>query len=81
MTEQTPAPAMTPAPTPEAAPGTAPVAGPLTVREISGDEAVDTLLGLGGSFLQTPAWGRAKQGWRRTHNINSQQNNVAGTAA
>ncbi|NUO34959.1 MAG: peptidoglycan bridge formation glycyltransferase FemA/FemB family protein, partial [Dermatophilaceae bacterium] len=46
---------------------TAPVAGPLTVREISADEAVDTLLELGGSFLQTPAWGRAKQGWRRTH--------------
>jgi lipid II:glycine glycyltransferase (peptidoglycan interpeptide bridge formation enzyme) len=43
------------------------VAGPLTVREISADEAVDTLLELGGSFLQTPAWGRAKQGWRRTH--------------
>ena len=75
MSEQTPAPAPTTAPTP--APPTspnpdstsvsAPVAGPLTVREISADEAVDTLLELGGSFLQTPAWGRAKQGWRRTH--------------
>jgi lipid II:glycine glycyltransferase (peptidoglycan interpeptide bridge formation enzyme) len=59
MTEQTPA----PAPTPQATP----VAGPLTVREISADEAVETLLELGGSFLQTPAWGRAKAGWRRTH--------------
>jgi len=59
MTEQTPA----PAPTPQATP----VAGPLTVREISADEAVETLLDLGGSFLQTPAWGRAKAGWRRTH--------------
>ncbi len=59
MTEQTPA----PAPTTQATP----VAGPLTVREISADEAVETLLELGGSFLQTPAWGRAKAGWRRTH--------------
>src|SRR3954453_23972439 len=60
MTEQTPAPAaMREAP---AAPG-----GPLTVREISADEAVETLLELGGSFLQTPAWGRAKAGWSRRH--------------
>ena len=59
MTEQTPAPAPTPPVTP--------VAGPLTVREISADEAVETLLEVGGSFLQTPAWGRAKAGWRRTH--------------
>jgi lipid II:glycine glycyltransferase (peptidoglycan interpeptide bridge formation enzyme) len=74
MTEQTSAPAPTTAPTsaptPDAASASsvsAPVAGPLTVREITADEAVDTLLELGGSFLQTPAWGRAKQGWRRTH--------------
>ncbi|GAB3874982.1 lipid II:glycine glycyltransferase FemX [Terrabacter terrigena] len=67
MTEQTPAPAPTSAPTPDPGSVTATVAGPLTVREISADEAVDTLLELGGSFLQTPAWGRAKQGWRRTH--------------
>ena len=75
MSEQTPAPAPTTAPTPapptsptpDSTSGSAPVAGPLTVREISADEAVDTLLELGGSFLQTPAWGRAKQGWRRTH--------------
>src|SRR4051812_16899849 len=60
MTEQTSAPAST---------GEAPATpvGPLTVREISADEAVETLLELGGSFLQTPAWGRAKAGWRRTH--------------
>src|SRR3954469_19144917 len=54
---------LAPAPTPQATP----VAGPLTVREITADEAVETLLELGGSFLQTPAWGRAKAGWRRTH--------------
>ena len=40
---------------------------PLTVRPITGEEAVQTLLEVGGSFLQTPAWGRAKQGWRTTH--------------
>src|SRR6478736_4756530 len=60
MTEQIPAPVST-------TDAPAPVAGPLTVREISADEAVETLLELGGSFLQTPAWGRAKAGWRRTH--------------
>ena len=60
MTEQSPAPVST-------TDSPAPVAGPLTVREISADEAVETLLALGGSFLQTPAWGRAKAGWRRTH--------------
>ncbi|MEW1955290.1 peptidoglycan bridge formation glycyltransferase FemA/FemB family protein [Terrabacter sp. NPDC080008] len=60
MTEQTTAPEST-------TPAATPVRGPLTVREISGDEAVATLLELGGSFLQTPAWGRAKAGWRRTH--------------
>jgi lipid II:glycine glycyltransferase (peptidoglycan interpeptide bridge formation enzyme) len=59
MTEQIPV----TAPTPQVAS----VTGPLTVREITADEAVETLLELGGSFLQTPAWGRAKQGWRRTH--------------
>ncbi len=59
MTEQP----LAPAPTPQATP----VAVPLTVREISADEAVETLLELGGSFLQTPAWGRAKAGWQRTH--------------
>ncbi|GAA2023961.1 peptidoglycan bridge formation glycyltransferase FemY [Terrabacter terrae] len=60
MTEQTTAPVSTTASEP-------PASGPLTVREITGDEAVETLLELGGSFLQTPAWGRAKAGWRRTH--------------
>ncbi|GAA2479846.1 lipid II:glycine glycyltransferase FemX [Terrabacter carboxydivorans] len=78
MTEQTPAPVSPASPvapepdesrtSPEPATGpAAPVAGPLTVREITPDEAVETLLELGGSFLQTPAWGRAKAGWRRTH--------------
>ncbi len=56
MTEQTPATAAAPT-----------FAGPLTVRPITGDEAVETLLGVGGSFLQTPAWARAKQGWRATY--------------
>ena len=55
MTEQTPAHA------------TPTITGPLTVRPITGDEAVEALLEVGGSFLQTPAWGRAKQGWRATH--------------
>ena len=63
MTEQTPV----TAPTTATAPERTPVAGPFTVREISADEAVETLLEVGGSFLQTPAWGRAKAGWRRTH--------------
>ncbi|GAA2742344.1 peptidoglycan bridge formation glycyltransferase FemY [Terrabacter aerolatus] len=75
MTEQTPAPVspdatVSPAPPVSHAPtaGSAvPVSGPLTVREISAEEAVETLLEVGGSFLQTPAWGRAKAGWRRTH--------------
>lgn len=60
MSEQTTAPEST-----TVSPAT--VTGPLTVRQISGDEAVETLLELGGSFLQTPAWGRAKAGWRQTH--------------
>jgi lipid II:glycine glycyltransferase (peptidoglycan interpeptide bridge formation enzyme) len=55
MTDPTPA---TAAPT---------TSGPLTVRPITGDEAVETLLEVGGSFLQTPAWARAKQGWRATY--------------
>ncbi len=42
------------------------IAGPLTVREISPEEELGTLHALGGSFLQTPAWGQAKTGWRRT---------------
>lgn len=63
MTEQTP---VTAPPSPEA-PVTGPPTWPLSVREITPDEAVETLLEVGGSFLQTPAWGRAKQGWRSTH--------------
>jgi len=55
MTEQTRA---TAAPT---------TGGPLTVRPITGAEAVETLLEVRGSFLQTPAWAGAKQGWRATH--------------
>jgi lipid II:glycine glycyltransferase (peptidoglycan interpeptide bridge formation enzyme) len=42
------------------------IAGPLTVRETSPEEELATLHRLGGSFLQTPAWGQAKTGWRRT---------------
>ncbi|GAA2154984.1 lipid II:glycine glycyltransferase (peptidoglycan interpeptide bridge formation enzyme) [Humibacillus xanthopallidus] len=63
MTEQTPAPGA----------GTttdlssAPARLPLTVRPVTADEATETLLELGGSFLQTLNWARAKQGWRRTH--------------
>jgi lipid II:glycine glycyltransferase (peptidoglycan interpeptide bridge formation enzyme) len=40
---------------------------PLTVRPVTADEATTTLLELGGSFLQTANWARAKQGWRRAH--------------
>lgn len=39
--------------------------GPLTVRAISAQEAQATLLALGGSFLQTPAWARTKPDWHR----------------
>ncbi|WP_076258894.1 lipid II:glycine glycyltransferase FemX [Intrasporangium flavum] len=57
---------MTSQPAAAAATGTGPFTGPFTVREISPDEELDTLHAVGGSFLQTPAWGRAKAGWRRT---------------
>ena len=63
MTEQTPAPGS--GATTEVSP--APARLPLTVRPVTADEATETLLELGGSFLQTESWGRAKQGWRRTH--------------
>jgi lipid II:glycine glycyltransferase (peptidoglycan interpeptide bridge formation enzyme) len=63
MTEQTPAPGS--GTTTEVSP--APARLPLTVRPVTADEATETLLELGGSFLQTANWGRAKQGWRRTH--------------
>lgn len=39
-------------------------AGPFTVRPISADAARSTLLQVGGSFLQTPAWARTKPEWR-----------------
>lgn len=42
-----------------------PVTGPLTVRPVTSDAELDTLLALGGSFLQTPAWADAKPDWRR----------------
>jgi lipid II:glycine glycyltransferase (peptidoglycan interpeptide bridge formation enzyme) len=48
-------------------PSPAPARLPLTVRPVTADEATATLLELGGSFLQTPNWARAKQGWRPTH--------------
>jgi len=41
--------------------------GPFTVRPISADEAQETLLALGGSFLQTPAWARTKPDWKAVH--------------
>ncbi|TQM58466.1 lipid II:glycine glycyltransferase FemX [Humibacillus xanthopallidus] len=63
MTEQTPAPGAGEATDPSATPARL----PLTVRPVTADEATETLLELGGSFLQTPNWARAKQGWRRTH--------------
>lgn len=40
--------------------------GPLTVRPITSEQLGETVVDLGGSFLQTPAWGRTKPGWRRT---------------
>ena len=41
--------------------------GPLTVRPITAEEAQATLVELGGSFLQTPAWARTKPGWTAVH--------------
>ncbi|HET8594765.1 MAG TPA: peptidoglycan bridge formation glycyltransferase FemA/FemB family protein [Intrasporangium sp.] len=40
--------------------------GPFTVRPIPPEQLGETVVELGGSFLQTPAWGRTKPGWRRT---------------
>ncbi len=44
-----------------------PPSGPFTVRPVTADEAQETLLELGGSFLQTPAWARTKPDWRAVH--------------
>jgi lipid II:glycine glycyltransferase (peptidoglycan interpeptide bridge formation enzyme) len=41
--------------------------GPLTVRPVTAEEAQATLLELGGSFLQTPAWARTKPDWTAVH--------------
>lgn len=41
--------------------------GPLTVRPITAEEAQATLVELGGSFLQTPAWARTKPDWTAVH--------------
>ena len=41
--------------------------GPLTVRPITAEEAQATLVELGGSFLQTPAWARTKPDWTSVH--------------
>jgi lipid II:glycine glycyltransferase (peptidoglycan interpeptide bridge formation enzyme) len=41
--------------------------GPFTVRPVTADEAEETLLVLGGSFLQTPAWARTKPDWKAVH--------------
>jgi lipid II:glycine glycyltransferase (peptidoglycan interpeptide bridge formation enzyme) len=48
---------------------TAPIAatGSLTIREVTAEEAQETLLALGGSFLQTPAWARTKPDWKAVH--------------
>ncbi|HET7399045.1 MAG TPA: peptidoglycan bridge formation glycyltransferase FemA/FemB family protein [Intrasporangium sp.] len=40
--------------------------GPLTVRPVSEEQLEQTLLAVGGSFLQTPAWARTKPDWRHT---------------
>lgn len=47
--------------------GRAPSRGPLTVRPITADEARETILEVGGSFLQTPEWSQTKPAWRRQH--------------
>ncbi len=52
MTEQTPEPTEPTLPS-----------GPFTVRPVTAQEAQTTLVELGGSFLQTPAWARTKPGW------------------
>ena len=41
--------------------------GPLTVRPVTADEELETLLEVGGSFLQTPSWAASKPDWRRQY--------------
>lgn len=41
-------------------------AGPFTVGPITSEQLGSVVVDLGGSFLQTPAWGRTKPGWRQT---------------
>ena len=43
------------------------LAGPFTVRPIGADEARETLLEVGGSFLQSPEWSRTKPDWHHRH--------------
>ncbi|MEP7333351.1 MAG: peptidoglycan bridge formation glycyltransferase FemA/FemB family protein [Terracoccus sp.] len=43
------------------------LAGPFTVRPVTADEARETVLEVGGSFLQTPEWSRTKPDWRHRH--------------
>ncbi|WP_347350396.1 peptidoglycan bridge formation glycyltransferase FemA/FemB family protein [Intrasporangium sp.] len=40
--------------------------GPFTVRPVTPEQLATAVVDLGGSFLQTPAWGRTKPGWRQT---------------
>ncbi len=50
----------------EATPAIVPT-GPFSVRPITEEQLGQIVLEVGGSFLQTPAWGRTKPEWRRTH--------------
>ncbi|MDN5764533.1 MAG: aminoacyltransferase [Humibacillus sp.] len=43
------------------------LAGPFTVRPVTADEARETVLEVGGSFLQTPEWARTKPDWQPRH--------------
>ncbi len=41
-----------------------PAPGPLTIRRIGPDELLRVVIELGGSFMQTPNWAKAKPDWR-----------------
>lgn len=42
------------------------VTGPFTVRPVSLDQLEQTVIALGGSFMQTSAWARTKPEWRQS---------------